>query len=98
MKNQITTGNGIVLTPTAYHPGEFLQEEIEERALLKKEVAKALDILPNHLSEIFVGKRHISAALAVKLENLLGISAEYWYGLQTAYDLQKAREPELLRG
>jgi len=33
-----------------------LKEEIEERNLLKKDVAKALNILPHHLSEIFAGK------------------------------------------
>ena len=33
----------------AFHSGQFFQEEIEDRELIKKEVAKALDILPNHL-------------------------------------------------
>ncbi|MDR3697743.1 hypothetical protein [Mucilaginibacter sp.] len=53
----------------AFHPGEFLQEEIEARNTLKKDVAKSLDILPHHLSEIFAGKRNISARLPVKSEN-----------------------------
>jgi HTH-type transcriptional regulator/antitoxin HigA len=50
--------------------------------------------LPGNLSELFKGKRHINARLAVKLEGELGINAEYWMGLQSAYDLTIARELE----
>jgi plasmid maintenance system antidote protein VapI len=46
------------------------------------------------VSELFKGKRHINARLAVKLESVLGISAEYWIGLQSSFDLNKAREIE----
>jgi addiction module HigA family antidote len=77
MNNQILDHNGKDIEIEAFHPGEFLKEEIEERDLLKKDVAKALGILPHHLSEIFAGRRNISAALAVRLEKFLGISAHY---------------------
>jgi addiction module HigA family antidote len=77
MNNQILDHNGKDIEIEAFHPGEFLKEEIEERDLLKKDLAKALGILPHHLSEIFAGKRNISAALAVRLEKFLGISAHY---------------------
>jgi addiction module HigA family antidote len=79
-------------TTVAFHPGEFLLEEIEERGLKKTEFAKSIGLLPGNLSELFKGKRHINARIAVKLEITLGISAEYWLGLQSAYDLQVARE------
>lgn len=78
----------------AFHPGEFLQEEIEARNILKKDIAKSLDILPHHLSEIFAGKRNISARLAVKLEKNLGVSSHYWLGLQMEYDLFVAKQLE----
>ncbi len=81
-------------TLTAFHPGEFLQEEIEERKLKKSELAKQLGLLPGHLSELFKGKRNINARLAVRLEKVLDVSAEYWLGLQSAYDLSQARELE----
>ncbi len=87
--------NGIILkTPTAFHPGEFLLEEVEERGLKKTEFAKSIGLLPGNLSELFKGKRHINARIAVRLEKILDISAEYWIGLQTAYDLTIARELE----
>ena len=76
----------------AFHPGEFLQEEIEARHILKKDIAQSIDILPHHLSEIFAGKRNISARLAVKLEKVLGISSHYWLGMQMEYDLFVAKK------
>ena len=94
----IFNSNGKVLQVKAFHPGLYLQEEIEERKLLKKDVAQQLGILPTNLSEIMNGKRNISPKLAVKLEKALGISAEYWLNLQMAWDLQNAREEELVLG
>lgn len=94
MNNQVLDHNGNEIEIEAFHPGEFLQEEIEERNLLKKDIAKALDILPQHLSEIFAGKRNISARLAVKLEKVLDISSHYWLGLQMEYDLFVAKQLE----
>lgn len=91
MKNQIFNSKGAEIEIEAFHPGEFLLEEIEERGILKKDLAKALEILPNNLSLLFAGKRNISAQLALKIGKFLNTSAEYWYGMQTAYDLQKAR-------
>jgi addiction module HigA family antidote len=96
MNNQVFDHNGNEIEIEAFHPGEFLQEEIEERDLLKKDVAHSLGILPHHLSEIFAGKRNISARLAVKLEKLLGVSSHYWLGLQMNYDLYIARQEEAL--
>ncbi len=81
-------------SPVAFHPGEFLLEEVEERGLKKTDLAKSIGMLPGNLSELFKGKRNINARIAVKLEIALGISAEYWLGLQSAYDLTIARELE----
>lgn len=73
------------------HPGEILKDEIEARNLMKSEVAEKLEILPTHLSEIFKGKRNVSAALALKLEDLLEINAESWLALQNKYELTRLR-------
>ncbi|MBC7399981.1 MAG: HigA family addiction module antidote protein [Mucilaginibacter sp.] len=92
---KVLNQNGTSLrTPIAFHPGEFLLEEVEERGLKKTEFAKSLGLLPGNLSELFKGKRHINARMAVRLEKMLNISAEYWIGLQTTYDLNIARELE----
>ncbi len=69
------------------HPGDVLKDEIEARGLAKNVVAKELGMQPGHLSELFKGKRHISASLALKLQDLLEISAETWLNMQNRHDL-----------
>jgi antitoxin HigA-1 len=88
-----------IYSTISIHPGEILKDEIEARNLMKSEVASTLEILPTHLSEIFKGKRNISAALALKLEELLGINAESWLALQSKYELTRLRllKTELIR-
>lgn len=81
-----------IQTDVTLHPGEVLAMEIEARNLKKTEFAGLLHIQPSQLSELLHGKRHISAALAIKLEQILEISAEYWMRLQVAYDLAVERQ------
>jgi len=94
MANVFDKEGNEIRTPVAFHPGEFLQEEVEERGLKKTEFAKQIGMLPGNLSELFKGKRNINARIAVRLEKVLGVSAEYWLGLQSAFDLMHAREQE----
>ncbi len=94
MANVFDKEGNEIRTPVAFHPGEFLLEEVEERGLKKTEFAKQIGMLPGNLSELFKGKRNINARIAVKLEKVLGVSAEYWLGLQSAFDLMLAREQE----
>jgi addiction module HigA family antidote len=96
MNNEVLDHNGNEIEIEAFHPGEFLREEIEEKNMLKKDAAKALSILPHHLSEIFAGKRNISATLALRLERLLGSSSHYWLGMQMEYDLFIAKQQEAI--
>lgn len=92
MMNQVLDHTGQEIEIEAFHPGVFLLEEIQERGILKKDIAKELGILPHHLSEIFAGKRNISAKLALKIERILGISAHYWLAMQMEYDLYIAKQ------
>lgn len=94
MGNVFDKNGNQLKTPLAFHPGEFLLEEVEERGLKKTDFAKSIGMMPGNLSELFKGKRHINARIAIRLEKALDIDAEYWMGLQTAYDLNVARELE----
>jgi addiction module HigA family antidote len=73
------------------HPGEVIDMELEARGIKKNFFALQLNIKPSQLSELLHGKRHVNAVLAIKLEKLLGIEAEYWQRVQSAYDLAVAR-------
>ncbi|HEX5154781.1 MAG TPA: HigA family addiction module antitoxin [Parafilimonas sp.] len=80
-----------IYSKIATHPGEVLKDEIEERKLVKTEVAQTLSIQPGHLSELFKGKRIISPAFALKLQELLNIPTETWLILQNRYNLTELR-------
>jgi addiction module HigA family antidote len=74
------------------HPGEALQWELEARKIKKSIFANSIGMKASHFSELLHGKRHIGAVTALKLENLLGIDAEFWMRVQVSYDLFEARK------
>ena len=44
------------------------------------------------MAEIVKGERVISADTALRLARYLGTSAEFWLGLQSDYELEKAKD------
>ncbi len=82
-------------TDITIHPGEVLQDELDARNIKKSLFAEQLGMKAGHFSELLHGKRHVSAATALKLEKLLGISAEYWMRVQVYYDLFMERHKEM---
>jgi HTH-type transcriptional regulator/antitoxin HigA len=76
-----------ILTDVSLHPGEVLEMELEARSIKKTDFAMQIGLKPSHLSELLHGKRHVGAALALKLETLLSIPAEYWMRVQVYHDL-----------
>jgi len=81
-----------ITSDVVLHPGEVLGEELEARNILQKDFSEIVDMRPSHLNELIKGKRHISALLALKIEQQLGISASFWLRLQIEYDLTIARK------
>jgi addiction module HigA family antidote len=74
------------------HPGDVLQMELEARKTKKSDFALQLQMRPSHFSELLHGKRNVSASVAIKLETLLDISAEFWMRVQTTYDIKLERQ------
>ena len=74
------------------HPGIVLGDELLARNIQQKEFASLLEMRAPHLNELIKGKRHVSALLALKLEQQLGISAGFWMRLQVEYDLKIAKK------
>lgn len=46
---------------------------------------------PRRINEIAPGKRGITADTALRLVRYLGMSEEFWMGLQADYDLEETR-------
>ncbi|MBX9784155.1 MAG: HigA family addiction module antidote protein [Chitinophagaceae bacterium] len=83
-----------IFTDVTLHPGEILLDELEAREIKKSDFAAQLGMKPGHFSDLLYGRRHVSAATAIKLEKLLGISAEYWMRVQVYHDLFVERNKE----
>jgi len=73
-------------------PGEMLKEEfLAEYGLSQNELAKAVGISPNRITDIVNNRRRITADTALRLGLYFGNSPEFWMNLQSHYDLKIAR-------
>ncbi len=74
------------------HPGTLIKDELIEMGnTTQKDLSGYLNVTPSYLSEVINGKRSINASLAIGLEEVFGISAEYWLCFQAQYDLDMLR-------
>ncbi len=74
------------------HPGEILDDELQELSLSAAELARMLDVPPNRITQILAGKRAISADTALRLAQYFRTTAEFWMNLQKMYELDLARK------
>jgi addiction module HigA family antidote len=63
---------------------------LDDAKLSAHEVALALRIPANRLTEIINGRRAISADTAMRLGRYFGTSSQMWMNLQSRYDLEVA--------
>jgi len=92
-KLQITTDVGRRLPrkrpPT--HPGEMLLEEfVKPLGITQTELARCMDVSYPRLNEIIKGRRSVTPDTALRLSRVLGMSADFWLGLQQDWDLWHA--------
>jgi addiction module HigA family antidote len=80
------------MSRTPIHPGEVLGEEIEELGLSAGKLAELLQVPANRLYLIIAGKRRLTADTALRLSRYFGTSAAFWMNLQSAYELDVARQ------
>ncbi len=74
----------------AVHPGEILQDELEELGVTPTALARDIGVPPNRISQIIAGKRAITGDTALRLGHWFGVSPQFWMNLQSAYDLATA--------
>jgi addiction module HigA family antidote len=75
------------------HPGEILAREfLEPLGLTVNALALALRVPGNRLYAIVEGERGITVDTAFRLGRYFSTGPEFWFNLQTHYDLEKARE------
>jgi addiction module HigA family antidote len=73
------------------HPGQGLKDEIEALGLSVAQFAKALGVTRQQLYRLINGDCGITPEMAVRLELVVGGSADFWLRLQMNYDLVQIR-------
>ncbi len=70
----------------------MLREEfLNPLGLTQTEIAQRLGVPVGRINQILQDKRAITADTAIRLSRVLGMSAEFWLGLQTDWDLWHAK-------
>ncbi|MFZ4399969.1 MAG: HigA family addiction module antitoxin [Bacteroidales bacterium] len=88
--NKIFDANELI-PAKATHPGLLIKDEIECIGMTQKDLATKMDIAPNIVNELIKGKRNITAAIAIKLETILKIDAQYWMKLQAQFEIHSIK-------
>jgi addiction module HigA family antidote len=79
-------------TLTPIMPGEILLEEfLKPLGISQNELARAINVQRNRISQIINGKREITADTALRLGRFFGIEPEFWLNLQTRDNMKVAR-------
>ena len=78
------------------HPGEMLREEfLVPLGLSANALAIAIGVPATRVGEIVNERRGITADTALRLGRYFHMTAEFWMGLQSDYDLELARYSSL---
>ena len=73
------------------HPGEMLLEEfLKPLGISQSAFAERLGISFPRLNEIVRARRSVTADTALRLARVLGMSADFWLGLQQDWELWHA--------
>lgn len=72
------------------HPGELLQEILQDREMSQAAFARAIDVSPMRISHVIREERPVTAELALRFGRAFGQSPQFWLNLQSDYDLKIA--------
>lgn len=90
----MTTTNEFILD-IAFHPGETLDEKLQELQIGPKEFAIRTGKPEKTITAVLKGESAITPEMAVAFEDVLQIPARFWLKRQYEYDEYKAREKRL---
>lgn len=86
MSNKIVEYKDLI----AFHPGQYVEELIEEYNLTQKEFAERLGVSEIKLGKLVNGEESISNDIARKLAKITNISMITWLNIQSIYDVKIA--------
>lgn len=75
------------------HPGEILLEEfLKPMGITQYRLAKELGVPQRRIGEIVAGTRSVTVDTGLRLARFFGMSEDFWIGLQSDYDREKAKD------
>lgn len=74
------------------HPGRVLERELKKRSIKQRPFALAIGEHPQTLNAIIKEKRDLNTALALKIEDRLGLKEGSLVLLQAFFDIKKEKE------
>jgi antitoxin HigA-1 len=73
------------------HPGEILREDVlPALGKSKAEIARLLGTSRQSLYDLLAEKQGVTIPMALRLGKMCGNGGQFWFALQTAYDMRKA--------
>lgn len=76
----------------AVHPGEILQEILDQNQITQSLVAERLGMAQSKISDICRGKRGVTPDMAMRLGRLFGQNPRFWLNLQENWELSQLNE------
>lgn len=73
------------------HPGEILnQEYLVPLGISARQLADAIGVPPNRVSDIVRERRGVTADTAIRLGRYFGTGPKFWLNMQQGFELSKA--------
>ncbi|MEW5420469.1 HigA family addiction module antitoxin [Amorphus sp. 3PC139-8] len=77
------------------HPGRLIAADLDALGLSVADGARALGVTRSQLYRVIKGESAVSPEMALRLEAVLGSTADHWLRMQAAFDLAALRnDPE----
>ena len=72
------------------HPGRHLKAELDDRDVSIAELAEALSVNPDRITDLIEGRADLSPDLALRLGRWMGVDPEFWMRLDSHHRLVEA--------
>ena len=82
--------------PPVVHPGELLQELLEQRNISQSALARHLKTSHSYINDICRKRRGVSTEMAIKLGKAFKQSPKFWIDLQTNWDLSHSEDIDVV--
>ncbi len=91
---QMATAKNHFIPDYSVPPGWLLEEYLEVKEMSQAELARRCGRSPKLISEIISGKAPLEPETALQLEKVFGMDASIWLGIESEYQLHRARKAE----